>query len=51
MKITKIYYDKSHFTLEIYQRAVDQLWRVCESYEMWCKETKKENVIKLDILN
>ena len=28
-------------SLEISQRAFDHLWRVCESYEMWCKETKQ----------
>ena len=51
MKIPKLYYTKSHFPLEISQRAFNTLWRVCESYEMWCKETKQENLIKLDILN
>ena len=51
MKIPKLYYTKSHFPLEISQRAFDHLWRVCESYEMWCKETKQENLIKLNILN
>ena len=51
MKIPKLYYTKSHFPLEISQRAFDHLWRVCESYEMWCKETKQEKLIKLDILN
>ena len=51
MKIPKLYYTKSHFPLEISQRAFDHLWRVCESYEMWCKETKQEKLIKLNILN
>ena len=51
MKIPKLYYTKSHYPLEISQRAFDHLWRVCESYEMWCKETKQENLIKLNILN
>ena len=50
-KIPKLYYTKSHFPLEISQRAFDHLWRVCESYEMWCKETKQEDLIKLDILD
>jgi hypothetical protein len=50
MKIPKLYYTKSHFPLEISQRAFDHLWRVCESYEMWCKETKQNKLIKLDIL-
>ena len=51
MKIPKLYYTKSHFPLEISQRAFDHLWRVCESYEMWCKETKQYKLIKLDLLD
>ena len=51
MKIQKLYYTKSHFPLEISQRAFDHLWRVCESYEMWCKETKQEKLITLNILD
>ena len=51
IKIPKLYYTKSHFPLEISQRAFDHLWRICESYEMWCKETKQEKLILLDILS
>ena len=51
MKIPKLYYTKSHFPLEISQRAFDHLWRICESYEMWCNETKQEKLIVLDILS
>ena len=50
MKIPKLYYTKSHFPLEISQRAFDHLWRVCESFEMWCIETKQEKLIELNIL-
>ena len=50
MKIPKLYYTKSHFPLEISQRAFDHLWRVCESYEMWCRETNQENLIYLNII-
>tara|TARA_B100000214_G_scaffold248145_1_gene182276 strand:- start:132 stop:566 length:435 start_codon:yes stop_codon:yes gene_type:complete len=49
IKIPKLYYAKSHFPLEISQRAFNHLWRVCESYEMWCKETNQENLIKLNL--
>ena len=49
IKIPKLYYTKSHFPLEISQRAFDHLSRVCESYEMWCKETKQEKLIKLNL--
>ena len=51
IKIPKLYYSKSHFPVEISRRAFDHIWRVCESYEMWCKETNQEELIKLDILN
>ena len=51
MKIPKLYYAKSNFPLEISQRAFDHLWRICESYEMWCKETKQQNLITLKILD
>ena len=51
MKIPKLYYTKSHFPLEISQRAFDHLWRVCESYELWCKETNQNKFIFLNIIN
>ena len=46
-----LYYAKSHFPLEISQRAFDHLWRMCESYELWCRETKQNNLIKLNIID
>ena len=46
----ELYYTKSHFPLEISQRAFDHLWRMCESYELWCKETKQTKLIKLNII-
>jgi len=49
MKIPKLYYTKTHFPLEISQRAFNHLWRVCESYEMWCKETGQDKLIKLSL--
>ena len=51
LKIPKLYYTKTHFPLELSQRAFDHLWRVCESYEMWCKETKQKNLIKLNLVD
>ena len=50
LKIPKLYYTKTHFPLELSQRAFDHLWRVCESYEMWCKETKQTKLIKLNLI-
>ena len=51
LKILKLYYTKTHFVLDLSQRAFDHLWRVCESYEMWCKETKQKNLIKLNLID
>ena len=46
-----LYYSKSHFPLEISQRAFDHLWRICESYELWCKETKQNELLRLNIID
>ena len=46
-----LYYTKSHFPLEISQRSFDHLWRICESYELWCKETRQKELIKLKIID
>ncbi len=45
-----LYFAKSHYPLELSQRAFDHLWRMCESYELWCKETKQKNLIFLNII-
>ena len=46
----ELYYAKSHYPLELSQRAFDYLWRMCESYELWCKETKQIKLITLNII-
>ena len=46
-----LYYAKSHFPLEISQRAFDHLWRICESYELWCKETNQVELIFLNVID
>ena len=46
-----LYYSKSHFPLEISQRAFDHLWRMCESYELWCNETKQKELLLLNIID
>ena len=51
IKYPELYYAKSHFPLEISQRAFDHLWRVCESYELWCKETKQHDLLFLKIID
>ena len=50
IRFPKLYYAKSSFPLEISQRAFDFLWRMCESYELWCKESKQNELIKLNLI-
>ena len=45
------YYAKSSFPLEVSQRAFDFLWRMCESYELWCNETKQKEKITLKLID
>ena len=51
IQFPNLYYAKSHFPLEISQRAFDHLWRMCESYELWCKESNQEKLITLKIID
>ena len=46
-----LYYTKSHYPLEISQRAFDHIWRMCESYELWCKETNQDELMILKIID
>jgi hypothetical protein len=49
IKYPELYYTKSSFPLEISQRAFDYLWRMCESYELWSKESGRSEVLSLNI--
>ena len=51
IQFPELYYAKSHFPLELSQRALDHLWRMCESYELWCKETKQKHLIVLNLID
>ena len=51
IQFPSLYYTKSHFPLEVSQRAFDHLWRMCESYELWCKETKQPKLMILKIID
>tara|TARA_A100000164_G_scaffold337854_1_gene331719 strand:- start:19 stop:456 length:438 start_codon:yes stop_codon:yes gene_type:complete len=51
IQFPNLYYTKSHFPLEISQRAFDSIWRMCESYELWCKETKQPELLFLNIID
>ena len=49
IKYPELYYGKRSFPLEISQRAFDFLWRMCESYELWYKETGQSEQLLLGI--
>ena len=51
IKFPELYYAKNSFPLEISQRAFDFLWRMCESYELWCKESKQPELATLKIID
>ena len=51
IQFPNLYYTKNNFPLKISQRAFDHLWRVCESYELWCKETNQNKFIFLNIID
>ena len=51
IKYPELYSAKSSFPLEISQRAFDFLWRMCESYELWCKETRQSGQLLLNIID
>ena len=51
VQFPNLYHAKSYYPLEISQRAFDHLWRMCESYELWCRETNQKKLIQLDILD
>jgi hypothetical protein len=49
IKYPELYYAKTSFPLEISQRSFDYLWRMCESYELWSKESGRSEVLFLKI--
>ena len=51
LKIPNLYYAKSSYPLESSQKAFDLLWRMCESYELWCKESKQNEILPLNIID
>ena len=51
IQFPELYYTKNNIPLEISQRAFDHLWRICESYELWCKETNQSSLSILNIID
>ena len=48
---SETYFAKSSFPLSNSQNAFGLIWRMCETYELWCKEVKKEKLIKLNFID
>jgi hypothetical protein len=51
IKYPDLYYAKSSYPLEISQQAFNFLWRMCESYELWCREAGQSKKIVLNIID
>ena len=49
IKIPALYEVKNNTLIEASMRAHQFLWRMCESYELWCKETKQPELLPLNI--
>ena len=50
-KNSETYFAKSSFPLSNSQNAFGLVWRICETYELWCKEIKNEKLIKLKFIS
>ena len=48
---SETYFAKSSFPLSSSQNAFGLVWRMCETYELWCKEIKREKLIKLNFID
>ena len=48
---TETYFAKSSFPLSNSQNAFNLLWRMCETYELWCNEIGKKITNSLKILS
>ena len=42
---------KNNNLLELSTRAYKLIFRMCESYELWCKETNESQLIQLAVLD
>jgi len=49
IKIPALYESKDNNLIEVSMRAHQFLWRMCESYELWCKETNQSEQLLLNI--
>tara|TARA_B100000787_G_C16127267_1_gene265596 strand:- start:140 stop:580 length:441 start_codon:yes stop_codon:yes gene_type:complete len=49
IKIPVLYESKNNTLIDVSMRAHQFLWRMCESYELWCKETGQSEQLLLNI--
>ena len=51
IKFPKLYDTRNNAPLGVSKRAFEHLWRICESYELWCKETDQSQLLVLNIID
>ena len=51
IKIPELYETKNNTLIKASNRAYQFLWRMCESYELWCKETNQPEILTLRIID
>jgi len=51
IKIPELYEAKNNSIIEASNRAYQFLWRMCESYELWCNETSQSEQLLLKIID
>jgi hypothetical protein len=51
IKIPPLYKTKDNTLIEASAKAHQFLWRMCESYELWCKETNQSEQLLLKIID
>ena len=49
IKIPKLYETENNTLIDVSNRANQFLWRMCESYELWCKESGQSEQLLLGI--
>ena len=51
IEIPELYETKNNTLIEVSNRAYQFLWRMCESYELWCNETNQPEQLLLKIID
>ena len=51
IKTPELYEAKSNTLIKASNRAYQFLWRMCESYELWCRETGQSEQLLLNIID